>query len=123
MTVGHRGPTPAIAYKEARHASGADSGVNAMSRARIKQCLLASVLPLILIACGSSMPEASTSEASTASASSPEPSSEQYAASTPSTQSALTSARERVGKTRAEALPPGDCARLGKASLRRQRTR
>ncbi len=78
-----------------------------MSRTHSARLLLASVLPLVLVACGSSSPEAATSATSTMPAPASAP------ASTPS------SAKERWENMRAKALPTGDCTLLSEAALRR----
>ena len=82
-----------------------------MSRTHTARLSLASVLPLVLIACGSSSPEAAASTSSPAPALSD--------ASAQSTTSAPSSAEERLERMRAKALPTGDCTLLSEAALRR----
>ncbi len=90
-----------------------------MSRMHTTQRLLASVLPLALVACGSSTPETAASAASAA----PAPASEQLAepstARAESTTSKPSSATERWENMRAKALPTGDCTLLSEAAMRR----
>ena len=82
-----------------------------MSRSLTSWLLLASTMPLVLMACGSSSPDAAASTSSLAPA--------RPAVNEQSTTSALSTARERLEQTRANALPSGDCTLLSEAALRR----
>lgn len=96
-----------------------------MSNTRTSQRLLASVLPLILLACGSSTPGAAANAApaapapSEATSAAGEASAAPAPASAQATTPASSSAKERLERLRAKALPTGVCTLLSEAALRR----